>query len=156
MPSFVQVRPAEAADAKGIETLYRELVANPAVNVTAERVAEVGLDANTVLLVADRGAEVIGTALLSMCMDVMFQSQPFAVLENVVVNHGHRGLGVGTALMREVERIALERECSKIMLFSSVSRTDAHRFFMRTGFQGEHKRGFIKYRRHFATAPSTC
>lgn len=155
MPSFVQIRPADAVDAKGIETLYRELVPNQAIMVTAERISEVRQDANTVLLVAARGGEVIGTALLSMCMDVMFQRQPFAVLENVVVKRDYRSLGVGTALMHEVDRIALERECSKVMLLSSASRTDAHRFFMRAGFQGEHKRGFIKYRRYFAAASST-
>jgi Acetyltransferase (GNAT) family. len=58
-------------------------------------------------------------------------------------------LGVGTALMQEVEAFCLRADCSKIMLLSSIGRTDAHQFFGRMGFAGSTKRGFVKYRRQF-------
>jgi hypothetical protein len=40
----------------------------------------------------------------------------------------------------------------KIMLLSSVSRVNAHRFFEHVGFRGDRKRGFIKYRSQFDEA----
>lgn len=95
---------------------------------------------------------VVGSALLSLCMDVMFEDQPFAVVENVIVESTCRNLGVGAVLLRKVENIARDRHCSKIMLLSSASRDDAHRFFARHGYQERSKRGFVKYRREFNTA----
>jgi hypothetical protein len=37
------------------------------------------------------------------------------------------------------------QDCSKIMLLSSIHRTQAHAFFERAGFKGDSKRGFVKY-----------
>jgi N-acetylglutamate synthase-like GNAT family acetyltransferase len=82
-------------------------------------------------------------------MDVMFASRPFAVLENIVVASHCRGSGVGAALMREAELFCLAAQCSKMMLLSSSHRTEAHRFFEKSGFLGSAKKGFVKYRRSF-------
>ncbi|MGQ5523592.1 hypothetical protein ACUHMQ_10050 [Chitinimonas sp. PSY-7] len=35
------------------------------------------------------------------------------------------------------------------MLLSSTEREDAHRFFEQNAYQGDRKRGFVKYRRSF-------
>ncbi|HIV72719.1 MAG TPA: hypothetical protein H9903_17415, partial [Candidatus Aquabacterium excrementipullorum] len=40
-------------------------------------------------------------------------------------------------------------QCSKIMLLSSIERTEAHAFFERAGYTGSTKKGFVKYRRQF-------
>ena len=79
----------------------------------------------------------------------MFGSQPFAVIENVVVNEAVRGKGLGEAPLRHIEAFCLAMDCSKIMLLSSIQREQAHRFFERVGFAGSSKRGFVKYRWQF-------
>ncbi|XAH25024.1 GNAT family N-acetyltransferase [Xylophilus sp. GW821-FHT01B05] len=150
--SAAVVRRAVPGDAQAIAGLYRELVDNPAVSVLPQRIAEVSLDPRTALWVCEWQAQVCGTALVSLCADVMFQSQPFAVVENVVVAAAARGQGVGAALLRCVEAFCLASDCSKIMLLSSSQRQDAHRFFERAGFAGSAKRGFVKYRSAFAVA----
>ena len=99
MSSYALVlRPAEPADAEAIESLYQALAPNPAVRVLPERIAQVGADPNTELLVAEVEGRVLGVALLTLCLDVMFREQPFAVVENVVVAPECRGQGVGSAL----------------------------------------------------------
>ncbi|NSL54684.1 GNAT family N-acetyltransferase [Uliginosibacterium aquaticum] len=145
----VVIRRAEGADAPSIHSLYKELVDNPEVSVSQERVATVSKDPRTVLLIAEVEGSAVGTALVSLCSDVMFQNQPFAVVENIIVTGPCRGFGVGASLMREIERYCLEGNCSKIMLLSSLERTDAHHFFEKTGFAGAVKKGFVKYRRQF-------
>jgi N-acetylglutamate synthase-like GNAT family acetyltransferase len=152
LDSNIIVRRAEACDAKAIQALYRELVPNPAVSVLPERIAEVALDSNTMLLVAETGGAVVGTVLVTLCQDVMFQRQPFAVIENVVVSSSYRRLGVGAALLKQAEHHCRAANCSKIMLLSSVERTEAHTFFRQAGFVGSLKKGFIKYRRQFEVA----
>jgi GNAT superfamily N-acetyltransferase len=62
---------------------------------------------------------------------------------------GERRRGVGTALLRHVEAVCRQRECSKIMLLSSSERGDAHRFFEGLGYSPTRKVGFVKFRREF-------
>lgn len=145
------IRKAQAEDAARIEALYRQLVSNPAVSVKAERIAALADAPHTALFVYERDGSVLGSALLSLCADVMFDSQPFAVVENVVVDEGARGRGIGSALLRHIEAFCLEKDCSKIMLLSARQREEAHQFFEQAGFNGASKRGFVKYRRHFDT-----
>lgn|GEM_PF-463890 len=151
-PATVVVRTAKPADAAAIERLYQALAPNSAIRVLPERIELVCADPNTELLVAEYEGSVQATALLALCMDVMFREQPFAVVENVVVAPACRGQGVGSALFAHVEHIALQRNCSKVMLLSTASRTEAHAFFQSLGYNGSTKRGFIKYRREFRSA----
>ena len=98
-----------------------------------------------VLLVVERADVVRGTALLTICRGVMYGSQPYGLIENVVVQPGFRGTGIGGALFAELEAVARARGCTKLMLLSAATRADAHRFFTRCGFDGAKKRGFVKY-----------
>lgn len=143
------VRPAKPMDSKRIAELYGQLAQNPQVSVLPERIGNISDDTNTGLFVCEYRGVVEGTALVSLCADVMFGFQPFAVVENFVVNEVHRGQGLGALLLRHIEAFCLSRDCSKIMLLSSAQREDAHRFFERSGFTGSSKRGFVKYRHQF-------
>ncbi len=152
MHQEIKIRRATPDDASAIETLYRELINNPAIFVSPQRIEQVAQDENTFLLVVDRDGTVAGTALLTICSDVMFGNQTFGVIENVIISRDARSSGIGAMLMHEIERIASVSQCSKLMLLSAASRTDAHRFFARYGYQDESKRGFVKYRRDFSLA----
>lgn len=143
----VVIRPARSRDAPAIEHLYKQLVDSPLIHVSTERLEALHTDPSHQLLVAEVEGDVLGTALLCFCKDVMYGFQPFAVVENLVVDKYQRGGGIGSRLLQTIERLCLEKDCSKIMLLSSAHRTEAHRFFEREGFRGDNKRGFVKYRR---------
>jgi GNAT superfamily N-acetyltransferase len=148
----VTVRRARAPDASAVAALYAQLVANPALHVLPERLDELADDPAAALLVASIDGALVGTVFVAWCPDAMFGRRPFAVVENIVVDAAVRGRGVGAALLAEVERLCLARDCSKIMLLSASERVEAHRFFERGGYAGNRKRGFVKYRQAFATA----
>ncbi|MBX9266587.1 GNAT family N-acetyltransferase [Chromobacterium violaceum] len=143
----LEIRLAAGADAEALTALYRQLTGDARTRVLPERLDALADGARAQVLVCACGTELAGTAWLGFCEDVMYGAQPFAVLENVVVDARWRGRGLGAALLREAERRSLARDCSKIMLLSSAGREDAHRFFLRAGFRGDAKRGFVKYRR---------
>ncbi len=149
-PAGTLVRRATGRDAAAIARLYTQLVSNPAVSVLPEVLDTLATKPNAALFVSEAHGQVCGTALVCLCDDVMFQSQPFAVVENVVVDATVRGQGVGRALFQSIEAFCRDSLCSKIMLMSAATRTDAHQFFERVGFAGSVKRGFVKYRRDFA------
>jgi GNAT superfamily N-acetyltransferase len=140
------IRRAVPSDAENIAVLYRQLV-DSSVNVLPERLAQIANDGNTALFVSERDGRLIATALVSLCADVMYGFQPYAVIENFIVEKSVRREGIGTALMRRVESFCLDADCSKIMLLSAMNRVTAHGFFERAGFNGLSKRGFVKYRR---------
>ena len=144
-----KVRCALPSDAKYVSELYCQLVSNPNISVLPERIAQISNDPNTALFVCEINDLICGTALVSLCADVMFKKQPFAVIENFVVDNSLRGQGIGLTLFRHIEAFCLSTECSKIMLLSSVDRNQAHRFFERVGLSSSFKRGFVKYRRDF-------
>jgi N-acetylglutamate synthase-like GNAT family acetyltransferase len=143
------IRRARPDDAEGIEALYRQLVGDTNVRVLSACIAKVADDPRTLLLVLENDGLLCASALLNFCADVMFESQPFAVVENIVVDSKLRGQGLGTMLLRWIEENCRARDCSKIMLLSGVERSEAHRFFARCGFADDTKKGFVKYRRAF-------
>ena len=145
----LHVRLARPTDAGRLGSLYSQLLDSSHHQVLPERILDLQGGANGALLVADANGVVCGTVLVSLCADVMYGMQPFAVLENLVVDLAFRKAGVGAALLTEAEAFCRQRQCSKIMILSSRERAGAHRLFESRGFDGSAKAGFVKYRRHF-------
>lgn len=139
------VRNATGDDVVALEALYRALVPRAAISVSKERVQAIADDPNNLLLVIDVEEAVAGSAFITFCMDAMFGDRPFAVVENIIVDPKSRSKGAGRALLAAIDEAALKRDCSKIMLLSSAKRIEAHRFFEANGFDGDAKRGFVKY-----------
>ena len=145
----VTIREAQATDAAVLAALYQSLVQDAHINVRPERLEAIAADPNNYLLVCEVDGVVCGTLLLTICLDAMYGSQPFGVIENVVVADTRRSTGIGSHLMEHAEALCRERDCTKIMLLSAAARTQAHRFFERHGFSSAGKRGFVKYRQQF-------
>lgn len=143
------IRRAEPADASAIEDLYRELVSDPLIRVLPKQLAALSVSSASFLLVAEIDDTVCATALLTICPDAMYRTQPFGVVENVIVTDAMRGRGIGRRLLSHVEQLASTHNCTKLMLLSSATREAAHAFFRRCGFSSETKNAFVKYRRQF-------
>jgi GNAT superfamily N-acetyltransferase len=91
------------------------------------------------LLVAEVGAEVVGTLQLCVLPTLVRQGAPRAQLEGVHVRSDHRGSGVGGAMVRWAVEEARRRGCALVQLTSQKRRTDAHRFYTRLGFANSHE-----------------
>lgn len=141
------VRHATSRDAGSVEGLYAQLLPlSGGVSVDPDRLDQIADDPRNLLLVVEQEGVVIATALLTICLDAMYRSQPFGVVENVVVDASRRSAGCGRALLEAVDRVALSADCSKVMLLSGTMRNDAHAYFAAMGYDGDAKRGFVKYR----------
>ncbi|MFZ7125099.1 MAG: GNAT family N-acetyltransferase [Desulfobacterales bacterium] len=143
------LREALPVDTPAIARLYRILVpTDRQIEVAPDRIGEIAADPNNFLFVLDAGGAVVATAFVTLCLDPMYGFLPYAVLENLIVDPDRRRQGCGRRLMNAIEEICWRHRCTKMMLFSSVSRTAAHRFFSEMGFSCEKKAAFVKYRRH--------
>ncbi len=151
----MKVRRAKPEDAEAIETLYKHLVpGDENISVHPRRLADLEADPTHRLYVIESDGLVRGTALLTLTLDAMYGFQPFGTIENVIVSPMHRGNGLGAKLMSVIEEDARNEKCTKLMLLSSVSRSEAHAFFSAIGFDGLKKRGFIKYLNRPRSSPS--
>ena len=141
-PRFRRAGPS-VADA--IQRLYHELVDDPNINVTKKCIGSLEIDPGNFLIVGEWDSEPIATAFVTFCRDVMYEDQPFAVLENIVVDRRFRGKGIGEALMQWIKELCKAHRCTKIMLLSSSKRKEAHSFFQNCGYRGDLKVGFVNY-----------
>ncbi len=90
------------------------------------------------LLVAEQEGRVVGTAQLSFLPGLSRRGAMRGQIEAVRVDSGVRGGGLGTRLIEECVRLARERGCVIVQLTSDASRTEAHRFYERLGFEATH------------------
>src|ERR1700747_1752802 len=155
----LQIREAEARDAPAIHELYRQLVRPVApdvdVDVRADRIEQIRSDPHNFLWVLESEDRVVGTAFVTLCLDPMHNRQPYAVLENFVIDERFRAKGYGTQLMSYAVDFCYRAECSKIMVQSHSSRSESHAFFEAQGFSAANKKAFMKYRRDMKVKSET-
>jgi GNAT superfamily N-acetyltransferase len=73
-------------------------------------------------------------ALLHLYERPAFDKPPEVIVQALVVDQYRRRTGVGKAMMNMAQRWALDRGFSSVALTSSVSRSDAHSFYNRIGY----------------------
>ncbi|MGC9605218.1 MAG: GNAT family N-acetyltransferase [Minisyncoccia bacterium] len=61
--------------------------------------------------------------------------QPFGLMEDVWVDEGFRGKGLGTGLVRQVVARAKSEGCYKLIATSRHSRPKVHELYRRLGFK---------------------
>lgn len=83
-------------------------------------------------LVAERPGRVVGVAVFTYNFST-FRSRPGVWLEALFVEAGHRGAGVGRALMRRLAAITLERDCARLEWAVQDDNTRAVDFYLRVG-----------------------
>lgn len=96
------------------------------------------------LLVAEYDGEVVGTMVLIIVPNLSHGACPWALVENLVVDHGHRRRRFGRLLMDYAIGRARETGCYRIVLSSDIRRQEAHRFYRSLGFEAS-AHGFRLY-----------
>lgn len=131
---MVRIEPATQATPEVHAALARLLPQlNPQLPVpTMERLQEIMADPAVTLLLARDGQQIVGTAT------VIVYTTPFwikARLDEVVVDEGARGKGVGAALVNACLDLARRSGAELAELQSGVQRESANRLYPRMGFQ---------------------
>src|SRR5688572_4291315 len=93
------VREATGKDAGELTKLLRLLTNDSKVAVLPERLEEVSAHADSFVFVAETSEGLVGTVQVTLCPDIMYRSQPYAIVENVFVREEKRRLGIGKAMI---------------------------------------------------------
>jgi GNAT superfamily N-acetyltransferase len=102
----------------------------------AAALREMGRDNQLVVAASDQG--VVGVFQLTFLRHVAHRGALIAQVEAVYVDPARRGHGVGEAMMRWAIEEAERRGCYRIQLTSNKTRTRAHAFYERLGFEATH------------------
>ncbi|MCY9786260.1 GNAT family N-acetyltransferase [Nocardiopsis sp. EMB25] len=101
-------------------------------------------DPDRTVLVAEERGQIIGTLDLLVVANLTHDAQPWAVVDNLVVDPQRRGGGVGRALMEDALDRATRAGCYKVELFAHESRDRSSGFSAALGF-GVSAEGFRRY-----------
>jgi ribosomal protein S18 acetylase RimI-like enzyme len=96
-------------------------------------------DANQFLAVVERAGEVTGCMQLTFLPGLSRRGAWRGQIEGVRVAAAERGAGTGRVMMDWAVERCRERGCDMVQLTTDKSRTDAHRFYERLGFQASHE-----------------
>ena len=97
-----------------------------------------------ILLAAKQDDRLIGFVMGIVCEELYGDCKPFMVVEDLIVDKNSRRGGVGSALMQELEKCAVDRDCCQIIFVTEADRTEAHRFYKSLGYEFEPYKGFKK------------
>ena len=103
----------------------------PQLSETASLPTREGLDDHFLLVARDGGAIVGSLTLVIYRIPTRLQG----MIHDVVVDEAARGRGVGEALTREAQRLAVEAGAGSIRLTTRPYREAAHRLYERLGFE---------------------
>jgi GNAT superfamily N-acetyltransferase len=95
-------------------------------------------DANQFLLVVDDGTEIVGTLQLTFIAGLARGGLKRGLVEAVRVAGDRRGEKIGEAMFAWVLEKCRRENCGIVQLTTDKSRTDAHRFYDRLGFEPSH------------------
>lgn len=100
-------------------------------------------DAYDILSAVENG-QLIGSVMGVVCRELYRNCQPFMVMENMIVDSAHRNKGVGKALIAAIEKIAVAKNCTQIILVTDAGRFDACKLYESAGYSPLTHKGFKK------------
>lgn len=95
-------------------------------------------DANQFLLVVEDGDQIVGTLQLTVIAGLARAGLKRGLVEAVRVASDRRGEKIGEAMFAWVLEKCRREQCGIVQLTTDKSRTDAHRFYDRLGFEPSH------------------
>jgi GNAT superfamily N-acetyltransferase len=95
-------------------------------------------DANQFLLVVEDGTEIVGTLQLTFIAGLARGGLKRGLIEAVRVSNDRRGEKIGEAMFDWAIEKCRSEGCGIVQLTTDKSRTDAHRFYDRLGFEPSH------------------
>ena len=133
-PEMVKIREMRTEDAEAVAGLTEQLgYARTPAEIRRWISGLASVRSRQVAFVACVGGAVVGWVEVSM--ERRLQSPDFALIGGLVVSEKHRGHGIGRMLCERAETWSWENGAAKVRVTSRTTRADAHRFYVREGFE---------------------
>ena len=123
---YQQLDPKDGLSAEAGEAAWKEIEKNPDIRYFG----------------AVEDGKVVSTCYAVIIPNLTRGCRGICFIENVVTDREYRNRGLASRVIGMAVDFAKERHCYKVILQSGKARTEAHRFYERTGFDGESKKAF--------------
>lgn len=140
--SDLSIRRAQLEDAKHISGLLEELGYPQTTAFVKEKLIAIAKHDLDVVLVAESGGQIIGTAHLHIA-EMVHEKGKLGRVMALVVTGKSRWSGVGKKLMATAESMAKDAGCSTMEVTSAIHREPAREFYECLGYR-EKRRRFVK------------
>ena len=88
----------------------------------------------SIKVIAEERGQILGSAYLYIMFNDLHK-EPFGFLENIFVEDGHRGKGIGTKLAEAVIAEAKKQNCYKLICTSRHKNLELHAWYSKLGFK---------------------
>ena len=129
----VRLMPPRTEHIPAIATLLGHLGYPATEEEAAMQLAGVRAIDNSLVLVAARDGKVFGL-ITSHIFPSIHSRTPVAWITTLIVAPEAQGKGVGSSLLQEAERWAVQNGAERVSLTSGIHRSDAHSFYKRRGY----------------------
>ncbi len=139
-----QIRPAKKEDASALYAIICRLEDSHFEYSRFESIYEQNLNNNHIYYcVAINQQNVIIGFISAHIQILLHHCGKVAEIQEMFVEESHRNLKVGTAMLAEIEKHLKNSGCSALEVTSNIKRSEAHSFYLRSGFAETHKK-FVK------------
>lgn len=133
MTKIVQLKTANASVLADIRRLLRQVHSYSVSNtVMMSELRNALRSESTFIIVAKDGEHIVGMALLCVIMRI---DKRTGQIEDVVVDDGYRGKGIGKMLMQTLIALARKKKLKAIYLTSRPARVAANALYQKIGFK---------------------
>ncbi len=134
----IALREATEVDLPAILSLYAQLGQDDGAVLSLDEAGRIFDRMKTYpdyrVYVALLNGRVVGTFTMLIMDNIAHLGARSAILEDVMVEEGLRGQGIGKRMMRYAGSLCREKGCYKMALSSNRNREAAHRFYESLGF----------------------
>ncbi len=128
------IRSATIADANRIKYLIAELGFVHSSEFIRAKLQLLLESNNDIIVVYESEGEVVGLITLHFAVQLAFSGDIMSI-GYMVVDPSCRGQEIGKMLEEYASQVAKDRRCTLIEVYSQAKRVDAHRFYVRQGYQ---------------------
>lgn len=91
------------------------------------------------------GGKVVATCYCAIIPNLTNGGRSIGFIENVITHKDYRRQGLAKKVIDAAVEFARSNDCYKVFLESGITRTEAHIFYEKIGFETGQKKSFIKW-----------
>lgn len=131
-----KIQNAAVDDFNGVFALLKQLWPNLELDYEKlKKVYSTGINSNVQKLIVGRiGDQIIGFCSLTI-KNNLWQAGNLGHVDELVIDHTHRGKGFGKQMIQSITEIAIQNKCKRIELDTAFHRKSAHRFYESIGYE---------------------
>lgn len=89
--------------------------------------------------------KVVSSCYCAIIPNLTNKVRSIGFIENVITDQNYRKQGLAGKVIDKAIEYAQSKDCYKVFLESGISRTEAHKFYEKIGFETGSKKSFIKW-----------